>query len=111
MTKGDCALRDGATNQQCWISTPERVKCQYVSGSDPYAIALSFNLHRRHLTSAQKRDLISKGAQGSRREVSNATVAKQTMADDKTVAKVRRKLKVISEIPRSEKRKDDRKGR
>ena len=97
-------------DQQCWISTPERIKCQYVSGSDPYAIALSFNLHRRHLTSAQKRDLISKVLK-ARPEVSNATVAKQTMADDKTVAKVRRKLEAISEIPRSEKRKDDRKGR
>jgi hypothetical protein len=34
--------------------------------------------------------------------VSNATVAKQTMADDKTVAKVRRKLEATSEIPRLE---------
>ena len=89
-------------DQQCWISTPERIKCQYVSGGDPYAIALSFNLHRRHLTSAQKRDLISKVLK-ARPEVSNATVAKQTMADDKTVAKVRRKLEATSEIPRLEK--------
>jgi len=22
-------------DQQCWISTPERIKCQYVSGGDP----------------------------------------------------------------------------
>ena len=35
--------------------------------------------------------------------MSNATVAKQTMADDKTVAKVRRKLEATSEIPRLEK--------
>ena len=83
-------------------STPERIKCQYVSGGDPYAIALSFNLHRRHLTSAQKRDLISKVLK-ARPEVSNATVAKQTMADDKTVARVRRKLEATSEIPRLEK--------
>ena len=88
-------------DQQCWISTPERIKCQYVSGGDPYAIALSFNLHRRHLTSAQN-DLISKVLK-ARPEVSNATVAKQTMADDKTVAKVRRKLEATSEIPRLEK--------
>ena len=95
-----CTLR-WSDDQQCWISTPERIKCQYVSGGDPYAIALSFNLHRRHLTSAQKRDLISKVL--ARPEVSNATVAKQTMADDKTVAKVRRKLEATSEIPRLEK--------
>ena len=55
-----------------------------------------------HLTSAQKRDLISKVLK-ARPEVSNATVAKQTMADDKTVAKVRRKLEATSEIPRLEK--------
>jgi hypothetical protein len=35
--------------------------------------------------------------------VSKATVAKQTKADDKTVAKVRRKLEATSEIPRLEK--------
>ena len=35
--------------------------------------------------------------------MSNATVAKQTTADDKTVAKVRRKLEATSEIPRLEK--------
>ena len=55
-----------------------------------------------HLTSAQKRDLISKVLK-ARPEVSNATVAKQTMADDKTVAKVRRKLEATSEFPRLEK--------
>ena len=39
----------------------------------------------------------------ARPEVSKATVAKQTKADDKTVAKVRRKLEATSEIPRLEK--------
>jgi hypothetical protein len=36
-------------------------------------------------------------------EASNATVAKQVKADDKTVAKVRRKLESTSEIPKLKK--------
>jgi hypothetical protein len=69
---------------------------------DPYAIALSLNVHRRHLTNKKKRELIAKVLK-AQPAVSNVTVAKQTMADDKTVAKVRRELETTSEIPRLEK--------
>jgi hypothetical protein len=70
--------------------------------TDPYEYVISANLHRRHLTSEQKRDLIAKVLK-AKPEASNATVAKQTKADDKTVAKVRRKLESTSEIPKLEK--------
>jgi len=70
--------------------------------ADPYEYVISANLHRRHLTSEQKRDLIAKVLK-AKPAVSNATVAKQVKADDKTVAKVRRKLESTSEIPKLEK--------
>jgi ParB-like chromosome segregation protein Spo0J len=69
---------------------------------DQYDYVLSANLHRRHLTSEQKRELIAKVLK-AKPEVSNATIAKQTKTTDKTVAKVRRKLESTSEIPRLEK--------
>jgi hypothetical protein len=67
--------------------------------TDPYEFVLSANLHRRHLTSEQKRDLIAKVLK-AKPEASNATVAKQTKTTDKTVAKVRSKLESTSEIPK-----------
>jgi hypothetical protein len=69
---------------------------------DPYAIALSLNVHRRHLTPDQKRELIAKVLK-AKPEQSNNSVAKQVKADDKTVAKVRRDLESTSEIPKLEK--------
>ena len=70
--------------------------------SDPYAIALSYNVHRRHLSSEQKRDLIEKILKATP-EQSNRSIAKQVKADDKTVASVRSDLVATAEIPRLEK--------
>jgi len=65
---------------------------------DPYEYVLSANVHRRHLTAEQKRELIVAvlKAQPSK---SNRTIARQTKADDKTVAAVRSKLEATAEIP------------
>jgi hypothetical protein len=69
---------------------------------DPFAYVISANIHRRHLTTEQKRDLIGKLLQ-ARPAQSNVTIAKQVKVDDKTVAKVRRELEATSEIPKLEK--------
>jgi hypothetical protein len=71
----------------------------YVTDQDPYAYVISVNIHRRHLTSEQKRDLIAKLLK-AKPETSNLQIAKQVKADDKTVAKVRTKLEATSEIPK-----------
>jgi ParB-like chromosome segregation protein Spo0J len=65
---------------------------------DPYALALSLNVHRRHLTNEQKRELIGKVLK-AKPEASNVAIAKAVKADDKTVASVRRELEANSEIP------------
>jgi hypothetical protein len=69
---------------------------------DPYDLVLSLNVHRRHLTGQQKRELIAKLLKAKPGE-SNRKIAKQTKADDKTVAKVRRDLESSAEIPQLEK--------
>jgi hypothetical protein len=92
-----------------WLSlSGERIHLEHVH-DDPYAIALSLNVHRRHLTPEQKRDLIAK-VLAADPEKSNRQIAKETKADDKTVEKVRTELEARSEIPNAEKRKDS-KGR
>jgi hypothetical protein len=69
---------------------------------DPYDYVIALNLHRRHLTSEQKRELIAKILK-AKPETSNRKIAKQTKADHKTVAAVRRDLESIGEIPQLEK--------
>jgi hypothetical protein len=70
--------------------------------TNPYDFVISANLHRRHLTADQKRDLIAKVLK-AKPEVSNRQIAKQVKADDKTVANVRRDLESTAEIPKLEK--------
>jgi hypothetical protein len=90
---GRIIIRSGVITSNCKWRREE---------GDPYAYVLSKNIHRRHLTPEQKRELIVKVLK-AKPEASNATVAKQVKVDDKTVAKVRRKLESTSEIPRLEK--------
>ena len=66
------------------------------------AYVISKNIHRRHLTAEQKRDLIAKLLKAAP-EKSNRQVAKVAKVDDKTVGAVRRELKSTAEIPQLEK--------
>ena len=66
--------------------------------ADPYAYVLSANIHRRHLTPEQKRDLIA-AVLKAQPDKSNRTIAKQTKTDHKTVGKQRDKLEATGEIP------------
>ena len=67
---------------------PGEVRWRIERKCDPYVIALSLNVHRRHLTAEQKRDLIAKLLK-AKPEQSNRTIAEQTKTDHKTVATVR----------------------
>src|SRR5262249_16985222 len=65
---------------------------------DPAAYVITANIHRRHLTADQKRDLIAKLIKAQPKKSNNA-ISKQAKVDDKTVAKVRREMEGRSEIP------------
>jgi len=85
-------------NGTTWLAYGIQLLARHREGGDPYALALSLNLHRRHLTTEQKRDLIAKLLKG-KPEKSNREIARQTKADDKTVGKVRTELEATAEIP------------
>ena len=79
------------------------------SEEDPYAYVTSTNIHRRHLTAEKKREIIATLLKADPTK-SDRAVAKTVKADDKTVAKVRRKLEGRSDIP-NVKTRTDTKGR
>ena len=76
---------------------------------DPWAYAISANIHRRHLTAEDKRNLIVKLLKANPERSNNAT-AKIAKVDDKTVGTVRAELERRSEIP-NVKARTDTKGR
>jgi hypothetical protein len=76
---------------------------------DPYAYAISANVHRRQLTAEQKRDAIAKVLK-ARPGQSDRAIAKQVKRDHKTVGKVRKELEDVGTIPHVDTRTDS-KGR
>ena len=73
------------------------------------AFIISHNVHRRHLTSEKRRELIARVLK-TQPEQSNRAIAAQVKADDKTVGAVRQELESRAEIPHVAKR-TDKKGR
>src|SRR5262245_5436134 len=72
---------------------------------DPYAFVISANIHRRHLTAEQKRELIAKLIETDPTK-SNRQIAKTVKVDHKTVASVRAEKEGRGEIPHVESRTD-----
>ena len=77
--------------------------------TDPYAYVISANIHRRHLTAEDKRDIIAKLLK-AQPEKSDRQIAGTVKTDHKTVGTVRAELEGRGEIPHVEARTDT-KGR
>jgi hypothetical protein len=67
---------------------------------DPYEYVLSANVHRRHVTAAQKRALIARVLK-AQPEKSDRQIAKTVGVDHKTVGAQRTELESTGEIPQS----------
>lgn len=76
---------------------------------DLVAFIISANIHRRHLTSEQKHELLEKLLR-AQPDKSDRQIARIVKRDNKTVASVRRELEAREEIPHVETRTDS-KGR
>ena len=70
---------------------------------DPYAHVISANIHRRHLTTEQKRELIAKLIK-AQPEKSDRQIGEMIKADHKTVGAVRAEKEATGEISSVEKR-------
>jgi hypothetical protein len=74
---------------------------------DPYAFVISANIHRRHLTAEQKRELIAKLLKASP-EKSDRQIAKTVGVNHETVAAVRKKKVAAGDVAESATRTDTR---
>jgi hypothetical protein len=94
-----------------WSKSNERLQCRMPPNwdfrdlrytyadttQDPYDLALSLNVHRRHLTGEQKREVIAK-VLAARPERSNRQIGKQVGASPHTVGSVRAELESTGQI-------------
>jgi hypothetical protein len=92
----DLVLPDGTLDRALGLGRDDRVRV--VAEVDPYAYVASANLHRRHLTVEQRRELAAKLLTAAP-EKSNRQIAKIVKIDPKTVAAVRTEKETTGEIP------------
>jgi hypothetical protein len=65
--------------------------------SDPYGFVLSANLHRRHLTAEEKRELVAKLIKATP-EKSDRQIAKQAQSNRTTVGEIRKELEASGDV-------------
>jgi hypothetical protein len=94
----DGMILDGRNRYHACIAAQVEPAFTPFSGDDPVAYVVSANLHRRHLTQEQKRDLIANLVK-AQPEKSDRQIAKAAKCDHKTVGAARSALEATGEIP------------
>jgi hypothetical protein len=91
-------ILDGRNRYRACQEAGIKVRFRAYEGDDPVAYVITANIHRRHLTANQKRDLIAKLLKANP-EKSDRAIAKTAKVSDKTVGRERRKLESTAEVP------------
>lgn len=94
------------TEEYEFINEGTKSKPDLRPGVDPYAYVMSANMHRRHLTAEQKREVIA-AVLKARPSTSDRAVAKAAKVDHKTVGAVRSTMESNGEIPHKEDRTEE----
>lgn len=97
------AILDGCNRYRACLEAGVEPRTTKFNGHNPEMYVLDRNLHRRHLTNAQKRQMAEKILKLSP-ERSNRHIAVQLKTDDHTIASVRNELEAAAEIPQLGKR-------
>jgi hypothetical protein len=84
------------TNGRWLVQDIDRL-CRRIRGDDPYSMAVSVNIHRRHLTADQKRDLIAKLLKATP-EKSNRRIAKAVGVSHPHVGKIRMEMETVGDV-------------
>jgi hypothetical protein len=88
-----------------WLDWGIDCRSARLRGENPYAFAISANIHRRHLTAEQKRDLIAKLIKAAP-EKSDRQIAETVKASPTTVGTVRREMETKGEVSKLDTRTD-----
>jgi hypothetical protein len=97
ITVHDGMILDGRNRERACIEAGVEPKYTPFQGDDPVAFVMSKNIHRRHLTGKQKRELTTKLVK-MQPEKSNRQIAELAKVDKNTVAAVRTELESTGEI-------------
>jgi ParB-like nuclease domain len=87
----------------------DKIHFEYFRGDDPHAFALSLNIHRRHLTREQKRELIAELVK-AKPGLSDRQLGEMAKASKNTIAAVRTDMEARGQVGHVEVRADT-KGR
>ena len=110
LPNGGFILLDGRNRTRCSRTSGRDIRADHAglpflgagegrtTPTSPYEYVISANIHRRHLTAEQKRDLIAKVLKATPGK-SNRQIAETVKADHKTVASVRAQKEATGEIP------------
>jgi ParB-like chromosome segregation protein Spo0J len=93
----DGMILDGRNRYRACVAADVEPTFRPFTGDDPAAYVISANVHRRHLTAEQKRDLIAELIK-AQPEKSNRQIAKATGVSHPHVAKVRGELEKTGDV-------------
>jgi hypothetical protein len=102
-------ILDGRNRERACVVAGVKPHYRTYQGDDPAGFVVSANIHRRHLTGKQKRELIAKLLK-TKPEKPDLQIAKEIGASSHTVGKVRSKMEASGDVCKVQTRTDT-KGR